>query len=83
MIPQDRNANDADLLGLAQKWMSGNISQSEMIVLNDWYYALEGTLLKYPDEFTMDKLEKRLHEHYYRPQRRDSSIVPPWENFDK
>lgn len=75
--------NGQYLFELALKWRTGNISDAELKTLNDWYYPLENAFLEFPDEISLDKLEKRLHDQFYKPQPRDESVLPPWDSLKR
>jgi hypothetical protein len=64
------------LVDLAQKWMTGFITEAEYLELDNWYRSWEDTSLGCPVEMTVDKLEKRLHEQLYR------NIKPPETDGD-
>jgi len=61
------NDYNKNILEFAQKWRTGTISDQEMNMLNDWFYALEGVALSCPDEDTVENLEKRLHQQLWKP----------------
>jgi hypothetical protein len=65
------------LVDLAQQWMTGFITESEYLELDNWYRSLEDAPLGCPIEMTVDKLEKRLHEQLYKnvkPPERDDGF---------
>jgi hypothetical protein len=65
------------LVDLAQKWMTGFITEAEYLELDNWYRSWEDASLGYPIEMTIDKLEKRLHETLYKnlkPPERDDNF---------
>ena len=53
------------LVSLAQKWMTGIITEAEYLELDNWYRSWEDASLGCPIEMTIDRLEKRLHKQLY------------------
>jgi len=72
------------ILDFAQKWLLGTIEPNELAVLNSWYYSLEGVHLGCRDEFTVDKVERRLHQMFFkRPlDNKDDGLLPPWNSLE-
>lgn len=63
------------LVDLTQKWRTGQMTEAEYQELYNWYRSLEDIPLGPPVELTVDRLEKRLHEHLYK------RIMPPeWDD---
>jgi len=74
------DSDNKNLLEFAQKWLSGTIEPQELAILNSWYCSLEGVPLGCPDEFTLEKVEKRLHQMFFkRPiDNKEDATLPPW-----
>ena len=77
--------NNTDILKLAQKWLSGTIDDQEFDILNNWYYALESVQLGFPDEFTVERVEKWLHKQYFKlpSEEQRNSALPPWNSLQE
>jgi hypothetical protein len=77
------NKQNPQILELAQKWRTGTIDEDGFAILESWYFALENLPLGWPDELTVDKVEKRLHEQYFKPLPKDqrNDLQPPWDTI--
>jgi len=62
----DLNEYKQHLVGLAQKWRTGWITEVGYQELDSWYRSLEDIPLGPPTEMAVDRLEKRLHEQLYK-----------------
>ena len=65
------------LIDLAQKWMTGFITEAEYLELDNWYRSWEDASLGCPIEMTINQLEKQLHKQLYqnvRPPERDQDF---------
>ena len=79
------NSDNSDILKLAQKWLYGIIDDQEFGILNNWYYALESVQLGFPDEFTVERVEKWLHKQYFKlpSEEQRNSALPPWNSLQE
>jgi len=77
------DSDNKSLLDFAQKWLSGTIEPNDLAILNSWYYSLEGVPLGCPDEFTVEQVEKRLHEMFFKRtlDNMHEELLPPWNSL--
>lgn len=74
-----QNHND-HILQLVQKWMTGIITVNEYAELDLWYRSLEDASIGSPMEMTIDRVEKRLHQQFWKQSKPsvDDPDCPPY-----
>lgn len=68
------------IFDLAWRWRVNLLTDAERLELETWFRSLEGTSLGFPQETSVDALEKRLHQLFSnntKPGPPDGEEEPP------